>query len=181
MIVAIVGMPGSGKSEVAKVFEESGFKRIRFGDITDQEILARGLELNESNERYIRSLLREVYGLDAYAKLNLPHITSALENNFKVVIDGLYSWEEYCLLKEQYKEELFVVAIWASPRARYNRLASRTVRPLSFHEASDRDKDEIQLINKGGPIAMADFTLKNDSSLDNLVIEVKELVQYLNG
>ena len=181
MIVAIVGMPGSGKSEVAKVFEESGFERIRFGDITDEEIRIRGLELNESNESYIRSLLRKEYGLEAYAKLSLPRITNALKSNSNVVIDGLYSWEEYCLLKEQYKEQLFIVAVWASPKVRYDRLARRTIRPLSYCEASSRDNDEILLINKGGPIAMADFTLRNDSSLSDLIVEVKNLVRYLDG
>jgi len=44
-LVSIVGMTGSGKSEVAKVFEENGFTRVRFGDITDEEIRKQGLEL----------------------------------------------------------------------------------------------------------------------------------------
>ncbi len=42
-VVSIVGMAGSGKSEVAKVFENSGFVKVRFGDITDEEISRRGL------------------------------------------------------------------------------------------------------------------------------------------
>ena len=37
-VVAIVGMAGSGKSEVSRVFESHGFVRIRFGDITDEEM-----------------------------------------------------------------------------------------------------------------------------------------------
>ena len=41
-VVSIVGMAGSGKSEVARVFEKSGFIKIRFGDITDEEIKKRG-------------------------------------------------------------------------------------------------------------------------------------------
>ena len=52
-VVSIVGMTGAGKSEVTKVFEESGFIKIRFGDLTDDEIKKRGLEPNEKNERYI--------------------------------------------------------------------------------------------------------------------------------
>ena len=42
-MVLIVGMAGSGKSEVANIFEENGFKRVRFGDITDDEVRRRGL------------------------------------------------------------------------------------------------------------------------------------------
>ena len=34
-VVSIVGMAGSGKSEVAKVFENNGYEKVRFGDITD--------------------------------------------------------------------------------------------------------------------------------------------------
>ncbi|MBE9478283.1 MAG: AAA family ATPase, partial [Chloroflexi bacterium] len=97
-VVSIVGMAGSGKSEVARVFEASGFTRVRFGDITDGEVKKRGLELNEENERIIRELLREEYGMAAYARLNLGRIDSALKH-FDVVVDGLYSWEEYTLLK----------------------------------------------------------------------------------
>ena len=102
-VVSIVGMSGAGKSEVARVFEEGGFIRIRFGDITDEEIKKRGLELNEKNERRIRELLRKERGMDAYAQLNLPRISSAL-TCADVVIDGLYSGEEYSFLKEYYGE-----------------------------------------------------------------------------
>ena len=73
-VVAIVGMAGSGKSEVAKIFEEKGFSRIRFGDITDIEIKKRTLEINEANERHIRELLRKELGMAAYAILNQPII-----------------------------------------------------------------------------------------------------------
>ena len=174
-VVSIVGMAGAGKSEVAKVFEENGFTKIRFGDVTDEELAGRGLELNEENERYIRELLRREHGMSAYAKLNLPKIDSALKYS-DVVIDGLYSWEEYTFLKACYKENFVVVAVWASPGTRYARLVSRSNRSLSVEEATGRDKAEIEKINKGGPIAMADFTILNESSLESLERETKRIV-----
>jgi dephospho-CoA kinase len=177
-IVSIVGMPGAGKSEVARVFEEKGFSRIRFGDVTDQEIKKRGLELNEKNERFIRELLRREYGMSAYAKLNLPAIDSALRSGH-VVIDGLYSWEEYIFLMEHYGEALRVVAVWASPATRYGRLAQRRNRPLTVEEAASRDRAELENINKGAPIAMADFTLLNESSLENLRRETERTIAGL--
>jgi len=177
-VVSIVGMTGAGKSEVARVFEENGFIRIRFGDLTDDEIEKRGLELNEENERYIRELLRKQYGMSAYAKLNLPRIDSALKRS-DVVIDGLYSWEEYTFLKTYYQEDFYVVAVWASPRTRYARLTSRLNRCLTLEEAANRDRAEIENINKGGPIAMADFTIINESSLENLGKEAKRITSEL--
>jgi dephospho-CoA kinase len=166
-VVSVVGMAGSGKSEVARVFEENGFNRIRFGDITDKEVEKRGLELNEENERLVREQLRQELGMAAYAKLNIPRIDSALKDS-DVVIDGLYSWEEYVFLKEYYGDEFYVVAVWASPYTRYKRLTGRSRRKLTIEEATSRDKAEIENINKGGPIAMADYTIINESSLDNI-------------
>jgi len=177
-VVSIVGMTGAGKSEVARVFEENGFARIRFGDVTDEEIRKRGLELNEKNERYIRELLRKQHGMSAYAKLNLPRIDSALKYS-DVVVDGLYSWEEYTFLKAYYREDFYVVAVWASPRTRYARLTSRLNRCLTLEEAVSRDRAEVENINKGGPIAMADYTIINESSLENLKEEARRIISRL--
>jgi dephospho-CoA kinase len=177
-VVSIVGMAGSGKSEVSRAFEKSGFTRIRFGDITDEEVARRDLELNEENERRVRESLRKEHGMAVYARLNLPRIDSALKHS-NVVIDGLYSWEEYSLLKDYYKEGFYVVAIWTSPKTRYHRLTGRQNRRLTVAEASSRDRAEIEKLNKGGPIAMADFTITNESSLQNLRKEVKEIISML--
>ena len=174
-VVSIVGMAGAGKSEIAKLFQENGFARIRFGDVTDEEVKKRGLELNEENERRVRELLRQEQGMEAYAKLNLPAIDSALRYS-DVVVDGLYSWEEYTFLKSYYGEDFYVVAVWASPITRYARLTARPDRRLTLEEAASRDRAEIENINKGGPIAMADFTIINESSLDDLRREAKRII-----
>jgi dephospho-CoA kinase len=179
-MVSIVGMAGAGKSEVARIYEENGFIRIRFGDITDEEIRKRGLELNEENERYIRELLRKEYGMSAYARLNLSKIDLARKQS-DVVIDGLYSWEEYTFLKTNYGEGFCVVAVWASPRVRYARLTDRPNRRLTREKATNRDKAEVENINKGGPIAMADFTIINESSLKELKKEVEGVISRLRG
>jgi len=177
-VVSIVGMAGSGKSEVASIFENNGFKRLRFGDITDEEAIKRGLKLNEENERLIREQLRREHGMAAYAKLNIPKINALLKGS-NVVVDGLYSWEEYLLLKELYGDEFKVVAVWSSPNTRHDRLNSRANRPLTTVEAAARDKAEIENSNKGGPIAVADFTIINESSFKELETETIRVLSDL--
>ena len=177
-VVAIVGMAGAGKSEVSRIFEESGFTRVRFGDLTDEEVKKRGLELTEENERNIRELLRQEHGMAVYAKFNLLRIDSALVHS-DVVIDGLYSWEEYTLLKEYYGEDFALVSVWASPRVRYARLSGRRSRQLTLDEAASRDRAELEKASKGGPIAMADFTILNESSVDDLEKETKKIISKL--
>ena len=177
-VIAIVGMTGSGKSEVDRLFVKEGFARIRFGDVTDKEVKKRGLELNEANERFIRESLRKELGMAAYAKLNLPEIDSALTKT-DVVIDGLYSWDEYLFLKAHYGESFLVVAVWSSPKTRYTRLTTRAVRGLTQSDAASRDKAEIENINKGGPIAMADYTIINEAFMDDLETEVRKVIKWI--
>jgi dephospho-CoA kinase len=177
-VVSIVGMTGAGKSEISRIFEQNGFTRIRFGDLTDEEMKKRDLEPNEENERFVRELLRKENGPAAYARLNQARIEQALKSS-DVVIDGLYSWEEYTYLKSCYGENLYLVAVWSSPRTRYARLANRSSRRLTVEEAISRDKAEIENTQKGGPIAMADFTIVNESSLENLKKEAERIIATL--
>jgi len=153
-VIAIVGMAGAGKSEAAAAFEKQGFTRVRFGDTTDEELKRQGMEVNEANERKMRKAQ-------------------------PVVIDGLYSWEEYISLKDYFSQSFLVVAIWASPEVRYGRLAVRIVRPLTEAEAFSRDNAEIIKLNKGGPIAMADYTIINEGSLKDLEKNCRKLASGL--
>jgi dephospho-CoA kinase len=72
-----------------------------------------------------------------------------------------------------------VVAVWASPKTRYARLTGRPDRSLTLEEAASRDRTEIENINKGGPIAMADFTISNESSLEDLRKETERIIAKL--
>ena len=178
LVIAIVGMAGAGKSEVSRVFESKGYSKIRFGDVTDEELQKQGLPLNEENERRMREALRQKYGMEAYAMLNLTKIDLAIKTA-PVVVDGLYSWEEYTFLSNYYRQNFRVVAVWSSPATRYARLSQRPVRPLKLEEAYGRDESEIVNLNKGGPIAMADFTIVNEGSLRDLEKETKKTISSL--
>jgi len=177
-VIAVVGMAGSGKSEVARFFNEKGYTTVRFGEITDEAVRQQGLPLTEENERPVRERIRQEHGMAAYAKLSVPKIENALKSR-NVVVDGLYSWEEYIYLKDYYKDRFMVVAVWASPEDRYRRLSNRKIRPLTLQQAISRDRAEIENLNKGGPICMADFTIMNTGSFSDLKKQVERIVARL--
>lgn len=177
-VVSIVGMSGSGKSVVADIFGDNSFTPVRFGDITDEAVINRGLELNETNEREVREELRREHGMAAYAILSMPRIDAALKSS-DVVVDGLYSWEEYIYLKQRYGKDFIVIAVYSSPQTRYARLADREVRPLTAEEAAGRDRAEIENLDKGGPIAMADMTIINESSFDDMKKQAERIIAGL--
>lgn len=172
-------MTGSGKSEVAAIFRAKGFTPVRFGDITDEEVKKLGLPLTEENERPVRERLRKEHGMDAYARLSVPRIDAARKKSH-VVLDGLYSWEEYLYLKEYYGKDFIDVAVWASPQKRYSRLGRRQVRQLTPEAAAGRDRAEIKNLNKGGPIVMADYTVLNETSMNDLKQQVERIIARIN-
>lgn len=162
-LIAIVGMPGAGKSIAANFFREKGLPVLRFGDQTDIGLAELGLPLTEVNERKYREDLRAELGMAAMAIKIQPRIEKALEKSSTVALDGLYSWEEYIFLKEIFPP-IELLGIFARPKIRYERLGCRSVRPLGWKEAEGRDYAEIENLNKGGPIALADYMIINEGT-----------------
>lgn len=179
LIVAIVGMPGAGKSEVAAIFTKKGFALVRLGKETEEGLIARGLLLTPENERMYREELREKLGMAAYAIKAKPKIDEHLRRVQRIVIDGLYSWEEYLYFKEVYPG-LQILAVITEPAIRYKRLSSRATRPFSKEETKKRDIDEIEKVNKAGPIAIADYFIENNGTRRQLRQKVEALLQRLD-
>lgn len=177
--LALVGMPGSGKSLCAAHLEAQGFFQFRFGGIVVDEVYRRGWPLTPENERIVREEFRAKDGMAAIALRALPTLRAALAERPSIVIDGLYSWSEYKLLEEALPGDLVVVAVVAERALRYSRLAARTERPLTADEARQRDWREIEQIEKGGPIAIADFTLLNNDGPDELLAGIDAIVARL--
>lgn len=185
-IVCIVGMAGSGKSIAADEFVKFGFKYLRFGQITLDTIKEQKLELNEANERKVREGFRKEHGMAAYAILNIPKIDELLKTS-NVIVDGLYSWSEYKVLKEKYGDSMKVVAVFAPPEMRYDRLVDRAVegdekqrfRSFTKEEAKARDYAEIENIEKGGPIVMASYMIVNTGTEEDFKKEIRKIIKQI--
>lgn len=179
IVLAIVGLPAAGKTETTNfIVENFGFKKVYFGEITFEELKKRKLEINEVNERKVREELRKKYGMGVYALLNLKKI----KKNFLqgcVIVESLYSWQEYLTLKKEFKENFKVMAIYASPQIRYQRLTDRPERPLDFEKAIKRDYAHIQNLEVGGPIALADVTIINQGNIKELHHKIRKAINRL--
>jgi dephospho-CoA kinase len=171
-------MTGSGKSSIAAHLAAHDWTVIRFGQITMDELARRGLAVTPDNERSVREEIRAAEGMDAYARRLLPRIRAAMAAG-PVVLDGLYSWSEYKHLHAQLGARLAVVAVFCPRAVRYARLAVRGERPLTPAEAEARDVAEIEHVEKGGPIAMADYTLLNDGAPEGLIAGLERLLTQL--
>ncbi len=162
-IIAFVGMPGSGKSTCADFFKGKGLDEIYFGGIVIDTVKERGLKVNEKNERTVREELRQKEGMAVMAIRSLPKINTSLKKQ-SVVIDDMYSFDEYKLLRKTYGHRLMVIAVVAPLRVRQDRLVNRPERPLTPDEVCSRDFAQIENLDIGGSIAIADYYLLNDGT-----------------
>lgn len=164
-IIAIVGLPGSGKTEAANFFKEKGLNIITFGKIINDYVDREGLPHTEEVHKKIREELRFKHGREVFAALNEKKIRDVLKKNTIIVIDGMRSWEEYIYLKKHFpKENVVIVGLYADRDLRYKRLASRRDRNHLYGE--ERDINELIGINMGPTIAYADFLIKNNFSIE---------------
>jgi dephospho-CoA kinase len=179
MILAIVGMAGSGKSLLAQFFRSVGLPVVRFGEIVVTRVADHGWELTPASEQIVREEIRKEHGMAACAHLSLPMINESLRSSKHVVIDGLYSLAEYKFLDEQFGDDLFVIALFSSKRLRYTRLERRPERALTSSEAKVRDLHEVEKLEKGGPIALANVALINDGTPEELAKRATDLMNVL--
>lgn len=181
MIIAVVGLIGSGKTTVAARFTARGFMRVGFNDVIYQELDRRGLGRSEKEERTVREDLRKEFGMDVVARRALPTIEYLFSEGKNIVIESLYSWSEYKTLKELFRENFYVLAIYAPPRLRYERLAQRAKRSYAPELARSRDYAQIENLEQAGPIAMADWTLQNITTKECLFAQTDALIKRLTN
>lgn len=177
-IIAIVGLPGAGKSEAADFFREKGLPSVSFGKVINDYIDKHKLGHTEEVHNKLRVELRQKYGMEAFAVLNEKKIKEALTNSMIVLIDGLRSWEEYLFLKKRFPSvRIYVLAVFADKQIRYERSAKRKYRSNVFGE--QRDIDELIGANMGATIAYADFTIKNNFSLKDYHDKLEQIYRTI--
>ena len=181
IILAVVGLPGAGKTEIIEyLIKKTNWPKVYFGDVTFDEMKKLGLEINEANERMTRERIRSEYGMGCYAILSIPKIKELI-NGTSVLVESLYSWEEYLEMKKEFGDSFKVLSVLASPDKRIERMKNRPIRPLSREDVISRDYSQIENIHQAGPIARADFFIVNEEgSKEELYKKVDEVIAKLS-
>lgn len=168
-IIALVGLAGSGKSSAVEYLTKKGFPKIYFGGVIYKAMEEAGIEPTWDNQQKFREEIRQREGKDFVIKRvikNIHDLINAGQN--KIVLDGLYTWSEYKILKHEFPGQVVVIAIVTPKHLRYQRMIKRLERPMQPREVDQRDWSEIENLEKGGPIAIADYFIINDSDLTQL-------------
>lgn len=178
-IVAIVGMAGSGKSIASSYFEENGYNLVYFGGVIYEKMKGENIEITPESQKEYREKIRKEHGMGVVAKLLLPKIKKLYQEG-NVILDGLYSWDEYKILKEEFKD-LVVIAIVCDKKLRYDRISKRKERAFNEKEIIARDVAEIENSAKGGPIAYADYYILNNSGMEQYLKDLTRIKSLIEG
>jgi dephospho-CoA kinase len=174
LIIGITGMPGAGKSTAAKKLGKAGLRMIAMGDMIREETRRRNLYPDDTNMGSVMRELREKFGAGAVAELCLRSIRSMQVDT--VVVDGVRSMAEVELFRRS--GEVRLLAIWASPKRRYEllRARGRSDDPQTVESFNARDERELS-IGIGAAIALADEVISNERiSVDRLGEETMTVV-----
>ena len=124
-VIAVCGMPGSGKGEFAQIMANNGCPVFSMGDMIRLEVKTRGLEESPEIFGIIAAELREKFGDDVLAVRLADTIDSELQSNQMVLIEGLRGTAEYEIFKNRWGVDFCTVAIVDSPDIRFARIQTR--------------------------------------------------------
>ena len=168
-IVAVVGMCGSGKSTAIEYLTERGIPKVYFGGVIYKAMEEAGIARTEDgeSEKRFREEIRQKEGKDFVVLRAIKEAKRLIEAGQKhIVLDGLYSWTEYKILRKEWPTEMTVVAIIVPKALRRKRVAERPDRPFDAQAIAERDRSEIENLEKGGPIAIADYYIDNSGTIE---------------
>jgi len=173
-IVAITGMPGSGKSTAAQALVTEGWKRVVMGDVIREETRRRGLVPDSKNTGDVMKQLRRERGEAAVAELCLEVIRKTESD--RVVVDGIRSMAEVETFRKSAK--VILIAVHASQQRRFALLKERgrSDDPFSYEMFLKRDERELE-VGIGEAIALADEMVSNEHATpEKLASKIVEVV-----
>lgn len=172
-VIGTVGMPASGKGEVAAVAREMGIPVITMGDIIRQACRNRGLDPADHHGEVAKAL-REEDGPLAIAERSLPIIEETLENDETVLVDGLRSGAEAERFEEVFTDRFTLVAIEAPFDVRKERIGTRGRDNPETESLETRDERELGF-GMGKAIEHADVSIENTDSLETFRERIRAL------
>jgi len=179
LVIAVAGMPGSGKSVVMNVALQNGYEAVIMGDEVREEAKRRNLQPTPENVGKIMLELRRNEGEAVIAKRCVLKIEKVASQ--KVVVDGIRSLNEVEEFKEHFKA-FTLIAIHSSPETRFKRLHNRqrSDDPQDWRIFQERDLRELG-VGLGNAIAMAEYIVVNEGDINPVKEQVKAVLKRVEA
>ena len=160
-VVAVCGMPGSGKGEFAAVLEQQGVPVLSMGDMVRAEVKRQNLAETPGIFGEVAAQLRAEHGEDVLAVRLADAVDGLLESHPIVLIEGMRGTAERIVFSQRWSEAFASVAVEASPDVRFTRIQNR-----GRSEDGDRASFEVRDTREIG-WGLDQIILEADHRIDN--------------
>lgn len=181
MLIAATGFAGAGKTTALKLLEAFGIGEYFYvGGIVRAQMAARGLPDTPESEKAVRDALRNEYGMSALAMIASTDMRIKLEAGRTVLIDAICNTEESNYYREEFGDNLKLVAIITPFLQRASRLAARTDRTMTAEQLQERDNYEIEKLGMEEVAKSAHLTLDNSRTISDLESTLRGLANQIS-
>ncbi len=175
-LILITGMSGSGKTTLVNHFKNLGVASVTLGDVIRSLAQEKGLPPTPENLGRLATGIRAEGRDDVVANLCVEKIEKMPEDI--VLVDGIRSIREVDVFSKEFEATL--VAVFTDQKTRYARLTARGRSDDPKDMATFKARDDRELsFSLGHAIALADYTVLNEGSLEDLENEFENLRAHL--
>ncbi len=177
ILVGLVGHPSSGKDTVAAYLVDTHkFTHVSTGDMIRFYIAEHGIEGQDRDTlKMVGTMLREEHGADYLARLALQN------NSSRLIVSGLRAIAEAKMIQAAGG---IIIACTAPIEIRYERASERgrltdgvTFEKFKVQEEAEASNPNLEAPNVSAVVAMADYTINNVGTLQDLHNEVDEIIK----
>ncbi|NLL11527.1 MAG: flagellar hook-basal body complex protein FliE [Methanomicrobiales archaeon] len=178
-VIAVVGMPGSGKGEFSAIAQDMGIPVVVMGDVIREEVKKQGLPPTDESMGIVARALREKHGMAAIAHVCVPVIMR--QEADLVLVDGVRGDAEVILFSESFPE-FSLVSIEAPLRTRFARLSERGRSDdlMDISELVARDERECSF-GLGRAIELASVRIENNGTREAFQEKARELLARMRA
>jgi len=178
-VIGAIGQNGSGKDEILKYLKiKYNIPFLSTGEVVREIARKEGLETTRENlgkisERYFRE-----FGKGCFVKT----LAETLQQSRWPVagISGIRSLDDVRILKDVFGKDFILIRVHVTDdRVRFDRMTARNEErdPHSFEQFRSQEAAEEKLFHIKEAEQIADFTIRNDGTLDDMHRQIDKMVK----
>ncbi len=159
------------------------FASVYMGKAIKDRMQEENVPITSESVREFATNLRKAMGYDIVAKLCVPAIEQSIQSGRVVIIEDIKGWDEVKFFRKHFGTDFALIAIHTPPHIRFQRAQSRgdewdKKRVGTKDEFDFRDEKELGW-GLGNAVAMADYVIVNDGTLEEFKGRVEGLFRKL--
>ena len=168
--IGLSGPISAGKTTAARILERMGFRYCRFSEIIDQELRARGAAVTRDT---LQAFGEEIHNSRFGQRQLQNKLAVCVEGARRIVVDGLRHPEDRAFLRERWGTAALHLHIEASADLRARRYTAKADGSGDAFRRAEAHAVEQNVRRMEG---LADFTVVNAGTIDELEVKLRETV-----